>query len=93
LRFLKRLFDRKISDKTVTGYNAEEIAEWLSNVEKIDTFKYYYYLPGAKFFTDSKDLKDQPTQEVLSFLHSHFSESSILFTEISTRYSGLEGTK
>lgn len=79
---MKRFFNRKISDRTTIGYNAEEVKEWLRSVEKVDSFKYYYYPPGAKFYTDSKDLKDQPTEEILSFLNSHFSESPNLFTEI-----------
>jgi len=72
---LKRIFDRKISDKNIKGYNAEEIKNWLANVKEIDSFKYYYYHPGSKFPAESKSLRNQPTEEVLSFLDSHFSES------------------
>ena len=82
LEFLKRISDRKISDRTVRGYNAEEIKSWLSGVKEIDSFKYYYYPPGSKFPADSKSLKNRPTIEVLSFVNSHFSESSNLFVEI-----------
>jgi len=82
LKFLKRIFDRKISDRTTRGYNAEKIESWLSNVKEIDGFKYYHYPPGSKFPAESKSLKDQPAGEVLSFLNSHFSESSNLFFEI-----------
>ncbi len=82
LEFLKRIFDRKISDRTIRGYNAEEIKSWLSNFKEIDSFKYYYYPPGSKFPADSKSLKNQPSIEVLSFLNSHFSESSSFFVEI-----------
>lgn len=82
LKFLKRIFDRKISDGTIRGYNAEEIKSWLSNVKEIGSFKYYYYPPGSKFPADSKSLKNQPAKEVLALLNSHFSESSNLFVEI-----------
>lgn len=81
-KFLKSLFDRKISDRTTVGYNAEKIKSWLSNIKEIDNFRYYYYPPGSKFPAQSKDLKNQPPRDVLSFLEAHFSESSNLFTEI-----------
>ena len=81
LKFLKRIFDRKISDRTLRGYNAEEIKRWLSNVKEIDSFKYYYYPPSSKFPAESKSLKNQSASEVLSFINSHFSESSNLFAE------------
>jgi hypothetical protein len=80
---LKRIFDRKISDETTRGYNVEEVKRWLGNVKEIDSFKYYSYLPGAKHFSDSKSLKKQPTDEVLSFLNNHFLvESPDFFVEI-----------
>jgi len=79
---LKPLFDKKTFDKTIKGYEAEEIKKWLSDVKEIDILKYYYYLPGSKFPNESKTLKNQPTQEVLSFLNGHFSETSDLFVEI-----------
>jgi len=79
---LKRLLDRKISDRTTKGYNAEEIKSWLSEVKEIKSFQYYYYPPGSKFPAESKFFKDQPSGEALSFLDSHFSESSDFFVEI-----------
>jgi hypothetical protein len=69
---LKRLFDRKISDTTVKGYDAEVVKKWLGDVKEIDSFKYYYYPQGSKFLRESKNLKRQPSAEVLSFLKSHF---------------------
>ena len=81
-RSMKRIFDRKISDGTIRGYNAEQIKSWLSNVKEVDSFKYYYYLPSSRFPAESKTLKNQPAVEVLSFLDSRFSESSNLFVEI-----------
>lgn len=82
MSFLKRLFDRKISDKIIRGYNAEEIKNWLSNMKVVDNFNYYFYPPGSKFPVESKSLKNQPPPEVLSFLNVHFSESQNLFVEI-----------
>lgn len=82
LKFLKRIFDRKISDRTIRGYNAEKIKSWLTDVAEIDSFKYYYYRPSSKFPADSKILENQPTGEVLSFLNSHFSESPKFVIEI-----------
>ena len=79
---MKRIFDRKISDRNIRGYNAEEIKNWLNNVKEIDSFKYYYYPPDSKFPAESKSLKNQPTGQVLSFLDTHFSESPSLFVEI-----------
>jgi len=79
---LRHLFDRKISDKTTKGYNAEEVENQLSGVEKVDSFKYYYYPPGSKFHTDSKSFKNQPAKEIFSFLNSHFVESPDWFVEI-----------
>jgi len=79
---LKRIFDRKISDKTTLGYNSEEIKNWLDNVTAIASFKYYYYPPDSKLPAESKNLKNQPTGEVLSFLKSHFTESAKFFVEI-----------
>jgi len=81
-RSLKRILDRKISDETTRGYNAEEIKSWLSSAKEIESFKYYYYPPGSKFPAESKSLKNQPTEEVLSFLNIHFSESPDFFVEI-----------
>jgi len=82
LKFLKPLFDKKTFDRTVKGYEAEEIKKWLSDVKEISTLKYYYYPPSSKFPSESKNLKNQPAEEVLSFLNSHFSESLELFVEI-----------
>jgi hypothetical protein len=69
---LKRLFDRKISDTTIKGYDVEEVRKWLSDVREIDSLKYYYYPPGSKFLRESKNLKKQSSAEVLSFLKNHF---------------------
>jgi len=79
---LKRIFDRKISDRTVRGYNAEEAKSWFGSVKEIESFEYYYYPPRSKFPAESKSLKNQATEEVLSFLDSHFTESSNFFVEI-----------
>lgn len=79
---MRHIFDRKISDKTTRGYNADEIKGWLSNVQKIDSLKYYYYPPGSKFLSESKSLKNQTTEEVLSLLDIHFAESPDVFVEI-----------
>jgi hypothetical protein len=80
---LKRIFDKKISDKTIKGYDVEEVKRWLSNVREIDSLKYYGYRPGAKHFSESQNLKKRPTDEVLSFLNSHFlPESPDFFVEI-----------
>jgi len=79
---LKPLFDKKTFDRTTKGYEAEEIKKWVSDVKEIDTLKYYYYLPDSKKPSESKTLKNQPTEEVLSFLNGHFSESLELFVEI-----------
>jgi len=85
LEFLKRIFDRKISDRIIRGYNAEEIKRRLGNVKEIESFKYYHYPPGAKYPADSKGLKNQSTKEVFSVLNSHFSESPNFFVEIHHR--------
>jgi len=79
---LRRIFDRKITDKYIAGYNPEEIKNWLSNVKEVDGFKYYYYPQGSKFPAESRRLKNQSTGEVLSFLDTQFSESPSLFVEI-----------
>jgi len=79
---LRRIFDRKISDKTTVGYNSEEIKNWLDNVAAIATFKYYYYPPETKRPVESKNWENQSTREVLSFLNSHFTESANFFVEI-----------
>lgn len=82
LKSLRRLFDRKISDKTTRGYNPDEVKSWLSNVQKIDSLKYYYYAPGSKFPSESKSLKNQTTEEGLSLLGIHFAETPDVFVEI-----------
>jgi len=80
---LKRIFNKKISDRNIAGYNTEEIESWLRDVKQIDSFKYYGYRPGAKYPSESKGLKNQPPQEILSFLNSHFPpESPDFFVEI-----------
>lgn len=79
---LKNIFDRKISDTTLIGFNDAEIKNWLSNVKEINSLKYYNYLPGSKFPKESKILKNQPVREVLSFLNANFAESLNLFVEI-----------
>lgn len=77
-----KLFDRKISDTTARGFNAQEVAGWLDHVEKIDQFKYYLFAPGAKRPTESKNLKNQPVPQVLSFLTEHFVDSVDSYVEI-----------
>ena len=79
---MKPFFDKKTFDKTVKGYEAEEIKKWLSDVKEIDSLKYYFYLSGSKFPSEAKTLKNQPAEEVLSFLNSRFHESLELFVEI-----------
>jgi len=79
---LKRIFDRKISDKITIGYKPEEVMNWLSDVKIVDNFEYYYYPPGSKFPRESKRLTNQPTEEVLPFLDDHFSESPNFFVEV-----------
>lgn len=82
MSFLKRLFDRKVLDKTIVGYNVEKIKEWLGNVEKIDSFKYYYIPSRARVTSPSRTLKNHPTDKILSILETHFYDSSTSFTEI-----------
>ena len=79
---MKRIFDRKISDRIIKGYDAEQIKSLLSNIREIDRFEFYYYRPHSKSPTESKKLKNQPAEEVLSFLNSHFTESSNFYVEI-----------
>jgi len=79
------LFDRKTSDKLINGYNAEEIRSWLSDVRQIDDFKYYSYRPDEKYTSERKKLKNQPTQEVSSFLDAHFTESPSFSVQIQQR--------
>lgn len=69
---MPRVFDKKISDTTVKGYDAEEVKKWLSDVREVDRFRYYYYPPGSKFLRESRDVKKQQPAEVLTFLNSHF---------------------
>jgi len=64
------------------GFNADEMRRLLDKVEKIDGFKYYGYVPGGKMPVESRNMKNQPVKEVLSFLTSNFSETSQLFVEI-----------
>jgi len=78
---LKPFFDKKTFDKTIKGYEAEEIKKWLSDIKEIDTLKYYFYLSGSKFPSESKILRNQPVEAVLSFLTSNFSETLELFVE------------
>lgn len=77
-----RLLDRKIADTTVRGFNLHEITAWMQGVEKIDDFKYYYFAPGAKKPTESRDVKRQPVGEVLDFLNANFVESVDSFVEV-----------
>ncbi|HKZ95096.1 MAG TPA: hypothetical protein VJ249_11040 [Candidatus Bathyarchaeia archaeon] len=77
-----RLFERKISDTTMRGFNIDEVTRWMDNVETVEKFKYYYYARDAKRPTESKNLTNQPVAEVLSFLSSHFVESPESFVEV-----------
>ena len=80
---MQRVFDRKISDTTVKGYDADEFKKLLSDVSEVDRFRYYYYPPGSKFIRESRDLKKQQPIEVLSFLNGHFfPDSPDFFVEI-----------
>lgn len=76
-----RLFDKKIEDTTIRGFNLDEIAAWLQGLGKIDGFKYYYFAPGAKRPTESLDVKGQPVKEVLDLLNANFTESADSFVE------------
>lgn len=77
-----KLFDKKISDTTTMGFDVDKINVWLKNVERVDGFKYYYFAPGARRQTGSRNQKNQPVAEILSFLIDHFVESSDSFVEI-----------
>jgi len=79
---LKRIFDRKISDKITRGYKPEEVKSLLGDIKEVDKFEYYYFLPSSKFPRESKRLTNQPIEEVLSFLDGNFSESPDFFVEI-----------
>jgi len=78
---MKALFDRKVYDTTVNGYNPEEIRKWLS-AKEIDNLKYYYYLPSSKFPRESRNLKTPSPEQAISFLNGRFSETLDLFVEI-----------
>jgi hypothetical protein len=77
-----RLFDRKIVDTTHSGLHIDEITAWLQGVEKIDEFEYYDFLPGAKWATESENVKAKPVREVLDFLNSNFTETVDSFVEV-----------
>jgi hypothetical protein len=77
-----KLFDKKTSDTTTSGFNVDEITAWLNNVERIEEFKYYYFAPGARRPTESKNQKNQPVAEIVSFLIDNFIESPDSFVEI-----------
>lgn len=79
---MKHIFDRKTSDETTRGFNPDQIRSWLSGIHEIGRLKYYYYAPGSKYPTESKNLKTQPVTDVLSFLTIHFIESPNSFVEI-----------
>ena len=82
MSFLTRLLDRKTSDKTIEGYRPNEIQQLLNGIKNVETFQYYYYMPGFKYPTEAEKTKNQPTEEILSFLNQHFTESLSLHTEI-----------
>jgi hypothetical protein len=82
LSFFTRLLDRKTSDKTIEGYRPNEIQQLLNGIKNIETFQYYYYLSGFKYPTESEKTKNQPVNEILSFLNLHFTESLSLHSEI-----------
>jgi hypothetical protein len=77
-----RLFDKKIADTTVRGFNVHEATVWMQGVKKIDDFKYYHFAPGANRPTESQHLKDQPVTELLDFLNADFVESVDSFVEV-----------
>jgi len=79
---LKRIFDRKISDKITRGYEPEEVKSLLGGIKEVDKFEYYHFLPDRKFPRESKRLTNHPIEEVLSFLDGNFSESPDFFVEI-----------
>ena len=79
---MKRIFDMKTSDETTRGFDLDQIRSWLVGIQEIDRLKYFYYAPGSKYPTGSKNLKTQPVTDVLSFLTSHFTESPNSFVEI-----------
>ena len=81
MSFLKRHFDKKISDTTTDGYNPNEIQQQLNGITNIDTFQYYHYMPGSKYPTESEKTKNQPVTEILTFLNQHFTDSLNLHTE------------
>jgi hypothetical protein len=82
LSILTRLFDKKISDTTTDGYKPNEIQELLNGINNIDTFQYYYYAPGSKYPSEEQKTKNQATNEIITFLNQHFTETLSLHTEI-----------
>ena len=80
--FLVRLFDRKTSDRTIEGYKVEQVQEMLKGIINVETLQYYYYQSGSKYPTETEKTKNQPLEEVLSFLNLHFTESLSLHTEV-----------
>jgi len=79
---LKRIFDRKISEKITRGYKPEEVKSLFGDIKEVDSVEYYYFLPDRKFPRESKRLANHPIEEVLSFLDGNFSESPDFFVEI-----------
>lgn len=82
MSFLTRLLDRKTSDETIEGYRPNEVQQLLKGIKNLDSFQYYYYFPGSKYPTESEKTKNQPVDEVLTFLNQHFTDSLSLHTEI-----------
>jgi len=82
LNLLTRLFDKKVSDTLSDGYKPNEIQKKLNGVTNIDTFQYYYYAPSSKYPTETQKTKNQPTNEIITFLNQHFTETLNLHVEI-----------
>jgi hypothetical protein len=82
LGFLTRFLDRKISDRIIEGYRAEEVLQLLSGIENVKTFQYYYYFPGSKYPSESERIMNQSIEATVSFLNLHFTESLSLHVEI-----------
>jgi hypothetical protein len=79
---MKRILDIKTSDQTTKGFDYDQIKNWLSGIKNVKSLKYYYYAPGSKYPTESRNMKVQSVQDVLSFLASHFTESPNAFVEV-----------